>query len=101
MFEVDFTTGTLTPEQKSIVIGEVIHLDYLFFQNEEQPVKIEGISNLCCGKCPDACLCLFCNFYCCGALYPCRCTLIQEDNSLADALETMAGQLEERVAGKS
>jgi len=101
MFEVDFTTDTLTPEQKSIMIGEVIHLDYLFFENEEPAVRIEGLQNLCCCKAPDECLCLICNFYCCGALYPCRCILFEDKpDSLADALDEMAGQLSERVAGK-
>jgi hypothetical protein len=108
MFEVDFTKDALTPEQKAIMIGEVLHLDYLFFENEEPPMTIEDWSTCpCCPCCPcckspDTLYCLLCNFYCCGALYPCRCILCKEESeSLEDVMNDMAGKLEERVAGQT
>lgn len=89
IFEVDFTKNAMTPEQKAIMIGEVIHLDYLFFENEEPPFVWDGC---------DTFECLLCNCYCLGALLPIRCKVCDKADD-ENALEQMANKLKERVYG--
>ena len=61
-YNLDFTDPNLTPQQKAQVIGDAIHLDYLFF-DQEQPLCRYNESN-------NTIEILLCLCYCFGCLCP-------------------------------
>jgi len=66
VYDVEFTPGTMAPEQKALVVGELVHLDYMFFEKDRFPITCEkkGDTNYLHILC---CLC-----YCYGCLCPCN-----------------------------
>lgn len=65
---LDFNLETkLSPQQKAAIIGEMVHLDFLFFE-ADQPI--------CRTNNDDSVLfILCCTCYCMGALCPCECCI--------------------------
>ena len=61
-YNIDFTDMNLTPQQKAQVIGEAVHLDFLFFEREQPLCRVNESNN-----CLEI---LFCNCYCIGCLCP-------------------------------
>ena len=86
-FEITFIGTKLTGLQKSAVLGEVLHLNYLFFENEEPP---------CTCTCEDW-KCLLCNCYVCGWLLPIRFKLKEKDKSDGVDLEDIANAVKSRA----
>lgn len=68
-YVMDITPGspTLNPLQKALLVGELIHLDYMFFDMDQQLCKVEQKGN------QTVCSVLLCFVYCYGCLCPCRC----------------------------
>lgn len=70
-YHLDLMPGgqALVPEQKAMLIGEMVHLDAMFFENDKFPIECEKqgdttwIHILCC-------LC-----YCYGCLCPIKCSI--------------------------
>lgn len=56
----------MTPDRKAMLIGEMVHLDYMFFERDNFPCTVErqGDTNWVS--------CLLCLCYCYGCLCPCR-----------------------------
>lgn len=71
-YNLDFTDPNLTPQQKAQVIGDAIHLDYLFF-DQEQPLCRYNDSN-------DTLEILMCLCYCYGCLCPIKLCLPAKQN---------------------
>ena len=72
-YNLDFTPGnTMSPQQKASIIGEMVHLDFLFFESE-QPL---------CRQSDDGKMCyiLLCTCYCMGALCPVQCCFPLKQN---------------------
>ena len=72
-YNLDFTAeGNLTPQQKAVIIGEMVHLDFLFFE-ADQPL---------CHQSDDGKMCyiLLCTCYCMGALCPVECCFPLQQN---------------------
>ena len=62
-YNLDFAPGhNLTPTQKAAVIGEMIHLDFLFFEAEQPLCRTSDDGKVC--------YLLLCTCYCMGALCP-------------------------------
>ena len=61
-YNLDFTDPNMTPQQKAQVIGDAVHLDYLFF-DQEQPLCRYNEQT-------DAIEILLCLCYCFGCLCP-------------------------------
>lgn len=64
-YEITITDTTLTPQQKAVILGEIIHLDYMFFQQDNQFCSVEVTS--------DAVVIYvhLCNYFCYGCTCPC------------------------------
>eukprot|EP00505_MAST-04D_sp_SCG-Rhode-Island_P003477 Stramenopile-MAST_4_protein_3477 len=61
----------LTPVQKAALIGEMVHLDYMFFERDQFPVTCEQR-----GKSDQTWIsCMLCLCYCYGCLVPCCITV--------------------------
>jgi len=65
VFTIEFTDKSLTPEDKALILGNQLLLDFMFF---------EGGENEMCGQTEDGkgCYILLCNWYCYGVLCPCK-----------------------------
>ena len=65
VFTIEFTDKSLTPEDKALILGNQLLLDFMFF---------EGGENEMCGPTEDrkGCYILLCNWYCYGVLCPCK-----------------------------
>lgn len=70
IYDLDMTEGAeVAPLQKALMIGEIVHLDFMFFERDQFPITCEKrdeatyITILCC-------LC-----YCYGCLCPCKVVL--------------------------
>lgn len=61
--------STVTPAQKAMIIGEMVHLDYMFFERDTFPIT--------CEKQGDTTwiTCLLCLCYCYGCLCPIKCCI--------------------------
>jgi len=71
-YNLDFKDLGITPQQKAAIIGEMVHLDFLFFE-ADQPI---------CRQSDDGktCYILLCTCYCLGALCPIQCCCHSENN---------------------
>ena len=65
VFTIEFKDKSLTPEQKAVILGNQILMDFMFFEGEEQDK---------CGPTADGsgCYILLCNCYFYGVLCPCK-----------------------------
>jgi hypothetical protein len=65
VFTIEFTDKGLSPEDKALILGNQLLLDFMFF---------EGGENEMCGQTEDrkGCYILCCNWYCYGVLCPCK-----------------------------
>jgi len=64
----------LTPEQKAVLIGEMVHLDLMFFESDQNlPVQVNCSCDRDCEGCTVCVTCLACLMYCYGCLIPCQC----------------------------
>lgn len=62
-YNLDFTEGHgMNPQQKAAVIGEMVHLDFLFFEAEQPLCRTSEDGKMC--------FLLLCTCYCMGALCP-------------------------------
>ena len=65
-YNLDFTQGNnLTPKQKAAILGEMIHLDFLFFEADQPICRLSEDGKVC--------YILLCTCYCMGALCPVQC----------------------------
>jgi hypothetical protein len=71
-YNLDFTDPNMTPQQKAQVIGDAVHLDYLFF-DQEQPLCRYNESN-------DTIEILLCLCYCFGCLCPIKLCIPTKQN---------------------
>lgn len=55
---------TLTPEEKMAILGNVIHIDYAFFENDPPPCYVQGDNN------SAVIICTLCMWYCWGCSCP-------------------------------
>merc|ERR1719163_887915 len=67
LYTLNFSDKSLTPEQKSLLIGGLLLNDYTYFESPQDACGVDPED----GK-PYINLC---NVYCCGCLCPCRCKL--------------------------
>jgi len=67
LYTINFSDKSLTPEQKSLLIGGLLLNDYTYFESPQDACGVDPED----GK-PYINLC---NVYCCGCLCPCRCKL--------------------------
>ena len=76
-YDMDITPGsaTLNPLQKALLIGELIHLDFMFFDRDQSLVKCEKQGST------NTCTVLLCFCYCFGCLLPCKCCLQTSDQN--------------------
>lgn len=70
---IDFTDASMTPTNKAQVIAEAIHLDFLFFENEQPVCRWNEQQKQC-----EILLCLC---YCYGCLCPCKIILKGKDQN--------------------
>lgn len=70
-YNMQFTDANLTPQEKAQLIGEAIHLDYLFFSREEPLCRYNEQTNTC-----DI---LISVMYCFGCLIPCKLKIPMKD----------------------
>ena len=72
----DHYMKNISPEQKAVMLGSIMHLNYLYFENDAPPVYCESLDN---GK---GC-CIYCtlfNFSIYGCMLPCQvCILLHKD----------------------
>jgi len=62
-YDIDFAEGHgLHPTEKAAILGEVVHLDFLFFEAEQPLCRYEDESGIC--------YILLCTCYCFGCLCP-------------------------------
>lgn len=66
MFTVEFRDKTLSPEEKSLILAGVMLNDYTYFE--------QGPGDKCGTDAEGKMYINFCNWYCCGMLYPMRVT---------------------------
>ena len=64
IFEVKFLKKDITPQQKANVLAQLIHLDYMFFERDNDMCDDQGLT--------------ICNCFCWGCVCPCR---INKDSS--------------------
>jgi len=74
LYEFSFTEQykTLQPEQKAVMLGSIMHLDYLFFENDAPPIMVRATED---GKG----LCIICTLwecYCKGCVLPCQVCIV-------------------------
>jgi len=70
-YNLDFTPNhNLQPAEKASIIGEMVHLDFLFFE-AEQPL---------CHSDDNACYILLCTCFCYGCLMPIQCIIPKSNN---------------------
>ena len=63
-YTLRFNHDKLDAQQKAAILGEVIHLDYLFFEKDRNFCSVEGDSN-------SGCIYItLCTAYCRGSLCP-------------------------------
>jgi hypothetical protein len=58
LFDVQFINKDITPQQKAAIMAQLIHMDYMFFENDNDICSSEGLT-------------LF-NCFCCGCVCPCK-----------------------------
>ena len=63
-YKITINDSKMPPEHRAAVIGEAIHLDYLFFEQDRDFCAVEGDSN------GGVCYLTLCTAYCRGALIP-------------------------------
>jgi len=68
-YDVALTDPTTSNKMKSLILGELVHVDYMFFEEDRFPITCEkqGDTNYLTILC---CLC-----YCYGCLCPCKCSI--------------------------
>merc|ERR1712167_306708 len=70
-YDLAMTPGHgLNPHQKAMLMGEMTHLDYMWFEKDEFPLQ--------CQQTEEGglwCSCLLCLCYCYGALCPIKCCI--------------------------
>jgi hypothetical protein len=69
IYNVEFAGGEMQPTQKALVLGELVHLDYMFFEKDRFPITCEKRGDT---YWIDILLCLC---YCYGCLIPCACSI--------------------------
>ena len=70
IYEVDFFAKEITPEQKANVLSSMVHLDYMFFERDNDMCKYEN----------DGCSIVLFNCFIYGCV--CPCTLYLSNNSV-------------------
>lgn len=65
IYEVDFLSKSVTPQQKANVLATMVHLDYMFFERDNDMVYCDG----------DGLHIVFFNCFCFGCVCPCECVL--------------------------
>merc|ERR1712070_1267023 len=80
-YDMTFTDkgAVMAPEQKAMMIGEMVHLDFMFFENDRFPVECEKQEDRCC----IYILCCLC--YCYGCLLPVKCCCCIDEEMLKKA----------------
>ena len=64
-YNLDFNVDAkITPKQKAAIVGEIVHLDFLFFEAEQPLCRYNEENKMC--------YILLCTCYCFGALCPCE-----------------------------
>lgn len=74
IYNFSFTSKykSLAPEQKAAMLGNIIHLDYIFFENDWAPIECKPSSD---GK--SVCIvCTFWECFCYGCVCPCQCCIV-------------------------
>ena len=62
IYEVDFFAKEITPEQKANVLSSMVHLDYMFFERDNDMCKYEN----------DGCSIVLFNCFIYGCVCPCK-----------------------------
>ena len=77
IYDLSFTAddSQLTPQQKALIMSEVVHLDYMFFEADKGLCWYEER-----GPQQKQCVILCCLCYCYGCLCPCKCIIPLNDN---------------------
>jgi hypothetical protein len=66
IYEVSFTSKDITPQQKANILGSMVHLDYMFFERDNDMIYCTG---------GDTLHIVFFNCYVYGCICPCECVL--------------------------
>ena len=67
-YNIDFNQNNgLTPKQKASIIGEMAHLDFLFFESDQPLCRFDDTTSTC--------YILLCTCFCFGFLCPCECCI--------------------------
>jgi hypothetical protein len=70
IYEIQFQdTFKGVPEDKAVILGEMVHLDYMFFEQDRFPITCEKRGDT------TYITILFCLCYCYGCLCPCKCVI--------------------------
>lgn len=77
IYDMHIAEGSvISPTQKALLMGELVHLDFMFFEQDRFPVTCErGVDQK-----STIITCLFCLCYCYGCLIPCKASLQLKDN---------------------
>lgn len=65
IYQVTFHSTAITPQQKANILGTMVHMDYMFFERDNDMCACEG----------NALVITFFNCFCYGCVCPCQCRL--------------------------
>jgi hypothetical protein len=74
IYELQFPNQQVAPDNKAIILGEMVHLDYMFFENDRFPITCEKQGDT------TYITILFCLCYCYGCLCPIKCVIPLPEN---------------------